>query len=173
MTTPTAERMLDRLRKVGLDLPEGTKLVRTFARDWQREEGAWAWKAVGPGDTPLGIGSSIPMYHLLRRRWELVTDERAGTTVVLLAKRRPKPAPVTPPSIQGEPRTTLRRRRHVPRPAWVYEGAPVLLLDGGRVIVAEVDEANCRVWWRSSQAKGAKKYPAGFEVLQPAPDESA
>ncbi|MET9964798.1 hypothetical protein ABZZ80_02420 [Streptomyces sp. NPDC006356] len=173
MTTSTAERMLARLRKIGVDLPEGTQLVNTFARDWQREQGAWAWKAVGPGDIPLGIGSPFPMYHLLRRKWEVVTDEREGTTIILLAKRRPKPAPVTPASTQGEPRTTRRPRRYVPRPTWVYEGAPVLLLDGSRVIVAEVDEANCQVWWRSSRAKGAKKFPAGFHVLQPAPDKSA
>lgn len=172
--TTTAERMLDRLRKVGIDLPEGTQLVNTYARDSQREEGAWAWKAVDPDGIPLGIGSPFPMYRLLRRRrWELVTDECEGTIVIVPAKHRPKPVPVTPASTQGELRSTPPWRRYVPRPTWVYEGAPVLLLDGGRVFVAEVDEANCQVWWRSSLAKGAKKGPAPFSVLQPAPDKNA
>ncbi|MFJ5785219.1 sigma-70 family RNA polymerase sigma factor [Streptomyces hydrogenans] len=77
---------------------------------------------------------------------------------------RSTPLPPPPPS----PRPAPRRRTPAPRPPWVYEGAPVLLLDGSRVYVARIDEENSRVWWRSSPASGPR-HPAGFHVLRPAP----
>lgn len=181
MTTLTVVRMLDRLRKAGLNLPQGTQLVNTFARDWQRKEGAWAWQAMGPGDMSLGVGSPFPMHFLLPRRWELVADEREGTTVIVPAHRKRKPPPgpeaaskgkgrmalvVPAPSPTG-PRTAPQRHRRVPRPAWVYAGAPVLLLDGSQVFVVQVDEANSRVLWSSSMSKSSK-HQAGFHVLRPA-----
>lgn len=178
MTTRTSERMLDRLKRAGLDLPEGTQLVNTFARDWQRQEGAWAWQAVGPQNIPLGIGSPFPMSFLLQRKWELVSDEREDTTTIVPAKRKRNPAPKLESASAVERRraafsvatsAVTRHRRHVPRPTWVYEGARVLLLDGSQVIVVQVDEANSRVWWSSSMSKASKR-PAGFHVLRPAPD---
>ncbi|GHI44870.1 hypothetical protein ScoT_10440 [Streptomyces albidoflavus] len=181
VTTLTVIRMLERLRAAGLGLPPGAQLVNTFARDWQRKEGAWAWQAVDTGDVPLGVGSPFPMHFLLPRRWELVADEREGTTVIVPAHRERKPpseqeaarkgklgtAPLVPAPSPTGPRAAAQRHRRIPKPAWVYVGAPVLLLDGSQVFIVQVDEANSLVWWRSSMSKGSK-HQAAFHVLRPA-----
>lgn len=60
------QRLIERLRRVGVDLPDGVTLCRTWAGYWQRSEGAWSWTAVGPdGHGELNIGSQWPMKLLL------------------------------------------------------------------------------------------------------------
>jgi hypothetical protein len=60
------ERLLKRLREElpGLDLPEGTRLVRTY-RNRRTGIGAWSWHAWGPAGQDLLIGSHWSMRELL------------------------------------------------------------------------------------------------------------
>lgn len=60
-----SERLLARLREIGLDLPEGTKLRRVHPSAAMRNLGAWSWCALGPDGTDLHIGSRHPMSELL------------------------------------------------------------------------------------------------------------
>ncbi|MFE1349655.1 sigma-70 family RNA polymerase sigma factor [Streptomyces sp. NPDC058757] len=107
------------------------------------------------------------------------TGRPAAGTTTRTPPPRPRPkaaprstAPSVPPLLPPPPRPAPRRRAPVPRPAWVYEGAPVLLLDGSRVHVVQVDEENSRVWWSSSMRSGPR-HAAGFHVLRPAPGASS
>ncbi|MFF8656790.1 hypothetical protein [Streptomyces huasconensis] len=61
----TAERLIARLREIGLDLPEGSRLVRVYPSPAMRNEGAWSWSAMGPDGRELLIGSQYPMAELL------------------------------------------------------------------------------------------------------------
>ncbi|WP_329142756.1 hypothetical protein OIU91_04000 [Streptomyces sp. NBC_01456] len=61
----TAERLIARLREAGLDLPEGSRLVRVYPSRAMRNEGAWSWSAFGPGGRELQLGSQYPMAELL------------------------------------------------------------------------------------------------------------
>lgn len=61
----TRARLLARLRAMGLDLPEGTALLRTHAQRADRAAGAWSWYALGPGGYEVGLGSQHPMRELL------------------------------------------------------------------------------------------------------------
>ncbi|MFE4857411.1 hypothetical protein [Streptomyces sp. NPDC056670] len=60
-----SERLIARLREIGLDLPEGSRLVRVHPSRAMRNEGAWSWSAYGPGGRELLIGSQYPMAELL------------------------------------------------------------------------------------------------------------
>jgi hypothetical protein len=66
----TQERLIARLREIGINLPEGARLVRTHANGWQLSEGAWSWAAIGPDGRDLRIGSQYSMGELLRA-WRL------------------------------------------------------------------------------------------------------
>jgi len=71
MSRPTTqERLIERLREIGIDLPEGARLVRTHANGWQLTDGAWSWAALGPDGRELHIGSQHSMGELLRA-WRL------------------------------------------------------------------------------------------------------
>jgi hypothetical protein len=86
----TSDRLLKKLREanLGLDLPEGTVLVRTN-RNRRTGLGAWSWFALGPeGRENLRIGSHWSMRELLEAG-EIVTQylDGAGDTCI-----DPKPA---------------------------------------------------------------------------------
>lgn len=60
------ERLLARLRaETDLDLPESTRIVRTYAGSAQRSAGAWSWYLVSNGGE-LYIGSYHTVTELLR-----------------------------------------------------------------------------------------------------------
>lgn len=61
----TSDRLIARLRKIGLDLPEGTQLVRVMPSGAMRNEGAWSWAAIGPTGAELRIGSQFSMSDLI------------------------------------------------------------------------------------------------------------
>lgn len=73
----TSEKLLARLQAMGLELPEGARLVRANASRSARANGAWVWRAEGTtGWVALptwytsdqgGIGSQWSMTELLRR----------------------------------------------------------------------------------------------------------
>jgi hypothetical protein len=62
----TSDRLLVRLREFGLDLPEGTRLIRLRPGPADRSIGAWSWCALGPTARELGIGSQHPMTEILK-----------------------------------------------------------------------------------------------------------
>ncbi|MFF4385595.1 hypothetical protein ACFY0G_02195 [Streptomyces sp. NPDC001552] len=62
--TPS-ERLLLRLRELGLDLPEDASLVRTNAPRSARSNAAWSWFALGPDGAELHVGSRHPIGELL------------------------------------------------------------------------------------------------------------
>jgi hypothetical protein len=61
----TSERLLTRLREVGLAIPEGSRLVRVNPSAAMRNGGAWSWFTQGPDGRELGIGSQFSMGELL------------------------------------------------------------------------------------------------------------
>lgn len=67
-STPSA-RLLARLRAMGLTIPEGYCIGRTYAGAWQRRDGAWSWSTQPPrGDDGIGVpyvGSQFPVGTLL------------------------------------------------------------------------------------------------------------
>ena len=73
--TPS-ERLLARLTAMGVPLPEGAEIRRTYAGWLQRRHGAWSW-AVDPSVGAWTVGSQWPVTHLLRARRLVVS--RAGT----------------------------------------------------------------------------------------------
>jgi hypothetical protein len=95
-----AERLLARLRKAGLDLPEGSQLVRVYPSSARRNEGAWSWAALGPDGRDLQLGSQFSMTELLRAEAVYASPITSGSInkdiEVLPAKpcrRCQKPAP--------------------------------------------------------------------------------
>jgi hypothetical protein len=67
-----SDRMLQRLRDEGLDVPEGSTLHRTYASSANRRNGAWSWFALAPDGSELGIGSQHAMKFLLElSKWEI------------------------------------------------------------------------------------------------------
>lgn len=74
----TSERLIARLREIGLDLPDGTQLVRLNPSRAMRNEGAWSWTALGPGGRELQIGSQHPMTALLEAEVLLAETIRSG-----------------------------------------------------------------------------------------------
>lgn len=74
----TSDRLLARLREIGLDLPDGSRLVRVHPSAAMRNEGAWSWTALGPGGRDLRIGSQHPMAVLLGAEMLLAESIRSG-----------------------------------------------------------------------------------------------
>jgi len=68
---------------MGVDLPEGTTLHRTYAGRLQKQAGAWTWYAVGPNGEDLNFGSYCTVGELLRAPRLLVTypDRELGRSV--------------------------------------------------------------------------------------------
>lgn len=81
----TAERLIIRLRKIGLDLPEGSRLERTHAGYWQRKQGAWTWRAIGPGNRPLWVGSTYTMTELLAAPGICAHRDGSDTSIDIVA----------------------------------------------------------------------------------------
>jgi hypothetical protein len=90
-----ARRLLDRLRQVGLDLPEGTRLVRVYPSRAMRSEGAWTWFALGPEGRDLRIGSQHSMAELLEADMLDLRPIRSGAVDVdvEVLPARPGPTP--------------------------------------------------------------------------------
>lgn len=65
--TPSA-RLIARLRAMGLDIPEGARVERTYAGRLQRECGAWSWALYSATGFELNIGSQFSVTRLLRGR---------------------------------------------------------------------------------------------------------
>lgn len=66
MPTPS-ERLLIRLRDMGLEIPDDARLRRTYAGYWQRAAGAWSWCLEDADGIELGIGSQYPVTSLRGR----------------------------------------------------------------------------------------------------------
>lgn len=69
MPETPSQRLLARLRAMGVPIPEGAVIRRTHAGLQQRRNGAWSWFVDPdpriPGTTP-GLGSQVPVTELLR-----------------------------------------------------------------------------------------------------------
>ena len=76
MPTPS-EKMLTRLRAMGLDIPDGSVVQRTHAGYWQRRAGAWSWSVFNPERPDINVGSTWPLSILLRRPM-VITQSRKG-----------------------------------------------------------------------------------------------
>jgi hypothetical protein len=62
-----SERLLARLRAMGVDLPEDATICRTYAGRHQRAAGAWTWYAWSATRGNLGgIGSHSTVNELVR-----------------------------------------------------------------------------------------------------------
>lgn len=61
------EHLLERLKAMGLQVPQGAEIRRTYVGRWQRAAGAWSW-CVHPTAGSAGIGSHYPVTALLRTR---------------------------------------------------------------------------------------------------------
>jgi hypothetical protein len=84
--TPS-QRMVQRLRDAGVDLPPDAAVRRTFAGPAQRNEGAWSWTVTNAAGTPLmkgadgrpfAVGSQWPLAFLLRLPHLLINAESSG-----------------------------------------------------------------------------------------------
>ena len=65
--TPS-ERLLKRIREMGVDVPDGARIQRTYAGRTMRSGGAWSWFVVGPDGRALDIGSQHPVKVLLAEK---------------------------------------------------------------------------------------------------------
>jgi hypothetical protein len=63
-----SERLLTRLHAMGVDIPDGARVQRTYAGYWQRSEGAWSWALVDGNGHELKLGSQYPLSTLLKSR---------------------------------------------------------------------------------------------------------
>lgn len=113
MATNTSTRLLRLLRSLGLDVPEGSRVVRLNGTKDHRHEGLWSWSVFGPDDTDLGIGSEYAMVKLLSV--SQVTTEKLGDDIVLvpvrnMAGRARKPMKVMLEPVEYEGVQTLKLR---------------------------------------------------------------
>lgn len=53
-----SERLMERLKRDGWNIPEGSTFQRLYPGHWQRSAGAWVWLISRPGD--IDIGSIAP-----------------------------------------------------------------------------------------------------------------
>ncbi len=60
---------------MGLELPEGTFVERTYVTRSMRFDGAWSWHLVGPDGVELGIGSDYPITSLLGGRLLVIRED--------------------------------------------------------------------------------------------------
>lgn len=74
----TSDRLLARLREIGLNLPEGAQLIRVYPSPAMRNAGAWSWFAVDRDGIELGIGSAFSMAELLTAPGLIVGRVRGG-----------------------------------------------------------------------------------------------
>jgi len=80
--TPS-QKLLTRLRGLGLAIPEGSTLGRTYAGSNQRTAGAWSWYLLGPDTAPgivngTGLGSQWSVAALLKARLLVTQDCTLG-----------------------------------------------------------------------------------------------
>jgi hypothetical protein len=66
-------RLIDRLRREGMDLPDGTRLVHA-RRVWGRKQNGWSWYAVDNEGRDLGIGSKETVSMLARAGKLVIRD---------------------------------------------------------------------------------------------------
>ncbi len=96
MVKSVQQRLLDRLREEGFDLPARTELFRTFAQFNDRRNGAWSWFAMVPAKpcthaddvfieaVELKLGSQYSMALLLRaERWEIFRHDCGDTSICI------------------------------------------------------------------------------------------
>jgi hypothetical protein len=77
-----SERLLQRLRAEGVEVPDGSTLHRTFATGSTRRVGAWSWFALAPDGSELKLGSQHSMGELLALPvWEITTDRQGDTWI--------------------------------------------------------------------------------------------
>jgi hypothetical protein len=75
------DRLVDRLRKMGYDLPEGLVLHRTNAGYWQRAQGAWSWYATHPISRHEVLASHYRVRELVQSR-EITAAPGMGSTAL-------------------------------------------------------------------------------------------
>lgn len=88
----TSERLLVKLRKAGLDIPEGAVLKSLRPSRSQRNVGAWSWAVCtadghpmykGSQGQPLAIGSQFRMAELLAHGFEVGSDRYGDINIDL------------------------------------------------------------------------------------------
>ena len=80
--TPS-QKLLTRLRNLGLTIPEGSTVARTRAGSSARDAGAWSWYLAEAGGAPAtnggnGLGSQWPITDLLKGRMLATQDTSLG-----------------------------------------------------------------------------------------------
>lgn len=80
------ERLLTRLRRMGLDIPEGSAVRRTYAGKHQRAAGAWSWYLVDPTGRESRVGSQYPVGRLLGTHMAASRGHREQDVVVYPAE---------------------------------------------------------------------------------------
>ncbi|MCL4413427.1 MAG: hypothetical protein M1522_01560 [Actinobacteria bacterium] len=63
----TSERLLGRLRLMGMVVPDGSTLHRTYAGRCQRQCDAWSWFILDPEGREV-CGGYVPVAELLQQR---------------------------------------------------------------------------------------------------------
>lgn len=77
-----SERLLRRLRAMGIEIPPGSYVHRTRAGPHQRAAGAFIWLIHGPRHEDLRIGGFVPLPELLRGRLMITRGARDYDYVV-------------------------------------------------------------------------------------------
>lgn len=72
------ERLIARLREMGVEIPDGAQLRRTYAGRHQRSAGAWSWYLVDADGHELHIGSQISVTDLLKETTLHTWQDRLG-----------------------------------------------------------------------------------------------
>jgi hypothetical protein len=74
------EKLIERLRAMGVHLPEGTTLRRTYSGRCMRAQGAWSWFTLYPAPEPglREVGSHYTVTMLLKQKRLIVTRSETG-----------------------------------------------------------------------------------------------
>jgi hypothetical protein len=82
MTMTPSERLLERLRQQGVEIPEGARIHRTYANGSARTGGAWSWFVLDSQGRELregpylGLGSYYPVKVCLCAPRLVISRER-------------------------------------------------------------------------------------------------
>jgi len=82
--TPS-DKLMGRLRDMGMSVPDGSTLHRTHAGQLQRRTGAWSWSILDPAGREL-CGSYSPVTELLRGPLTVLDSEYGVPEVVPAAE---------------------------------------------------------------------------------------
>jgi hypothetical protein len=89
VTSPNIAILFDRLRALGIPVPEDAVFHQTYVTRSSRRAGAWAWYLTDPKGRALDIGSQHTASELLQSALLVKRDANGRTSVQIDFESRP------------------------------------------------------------------------------------